>query len=189
MRIKKMYIWAVVYVLVTYLNPVFLWLLTPKGELSDSNSIMKLVVFLPWVIFFIIPIILLMISILVAVLYRNEERKAFLAATRIMKYSLIPYFIAGGILIGIFSLMPAAFPLGIIISVPMVIALSVMGWVSMVGSAPFMVLYLVKSTTINGSAFSIFMMIMQVFFGLDVLATIICGIKEIARKLKTRNKT
>lgn len=185
-----LYLWGIFYVLMTYGYPVLWFFTLPKAdETVTSDAAYKefaraqngaLGENLPFV-FLGIPIVLLLINIILAIALRKTGRRHFLNTARIIKYSLIPFFIMGGLLILAFFLFMFT-PVVIMVFVsPMIMgALAVMGYISMVGSAPLVIAYLSKAAKDkkNGTLWTIVMTIMQFIFGLDVLGTILCVIKE-----------
>lgn len=189
-RFHPLYLWGIIYVLMTYGYPVLWFLTLPKAdETVTSDAAYKefaraqngaLGENLPFV-FLGIPIVLLLINIILAIALKKTGRRHFLNTARIIKYLLIPFFIMGGLLILAFFLFMFT-PVVIMIFVsPMIMgALAVMGYISMVGSAPLVIAYLSKAAKDkkNGTLWTIVMTIMQFIFGLDVLGTILCVIKE-----------
>ncbi len=189
-RFHPLYLWGIIYVLMTYGYPVLWFFTLPKAdETVTSDAAYKefaraqngaLGENLPFV-FLGIPIVLLLINIILAIALKKTGRRHFLNTARIIKYSLIPFFIMGGLLILAFFLFMFT-PVVIMIFVsPMIMgALAVMGYISMVGSAPLVIAYLSKAAKDkkNGTLWTIVMTIMQFIFGLDVLGTILCVIKE-----------
>ena len=189
-RFHPLYLWGIIYVLMTYGYPVLWFLTLPKAdETVTSDAAYKefaraqngaLGENLPFV-FLGIPIVLLLINIILAIAMKKTGRRYFLNTARIIKYLLIPFFIMGGLLILAFFLFMFT-PVVIMVFVsPMIMgALAVMGYISMVGSAPLVIAYLSKAAKDkkNGTLWTIVMTIMQFIFGLDVLGTILCVIKE-----------
>lgn len=185
-----LYLWGIFYVLMTYGYPVLWFFTLPKAdETVTSDAAYKefaraqngaLGENLPFV-FLGIPIVLLLINIILAIALKKTGRRHFLNTARIIKYLLIPFFIMGGLLILAFFLFMFT-PVVIMVFVsPMIMgALAVMGYISMVGSAPLVIAYLSKAAKDkkNGTLWTIVMTIMQFIFGLDVLGTILCVIKE-----------
>lgn len=141
--------------------------------------------------FFFFPLIITVVNIVVTAVYgRTLDRRYLLGAALILKYGLIPYFVAGGMLIAVFFLLiftPVV--IMIFVSPPIIFVLSVIGWITLSESAPFMVAYFIKAAkegafSRNGVraagnvVFSVFGCIMQMFFCLDVLAAVIACFKE-----------
>lgn len=185
-----LYLWSIFYVLLTYAYPVLWYFTLPHVDESVSSGAAyeeaakaqngALGSDLPFV-FLAIPVLLLVINFILSVAMKQTERRILLNAVRIMKYALIPFFVAGGLIIA-FALLLTFSPVVFMIFIgPAIVAvLSVMGWISMVSSAPLMISYLKKSQRDgkNGKLFTVVISILQFFFGLDVVGTIICAVKE-----------
>ena len=137
------------------------------------------------------PLVITITNTVIAILMnRKIDRRYFLGASLILKYGLIPYFIFGGLLIAVFFLLiftPVV--IMIFVSPPIIIVLSIIGWVSMSESAPFMIVYFVnaakdgvfdcKKVKKTGSVlYAVFGSIMQMFFCLDVAAAVLACFKE-----------
>ena len=142
-------------------------------------------------IFFLFPFALTAANLIITLTYgRKLDRRYLLGAALILKNGLIPYFIFGGMMIAVFFLLiftPVV--IMIFVSPPIIFVLSVIGWVTLCESAPFMVLYFVKAAkegalsgnkgrTTGSILFAVFGSIMQMFFCLDVIAAVICCFKE-----------
>lgn len=142
-------------------------------------------------VFFLFPLGLTVANLVISLTYgRNLDRRYLLGAALILKYGLIPYFVFGGMVIAIFFLLiftPVV--IMIFVSPPIIFILSVIGWVTLCESAPFMVVYFVKAAregafsgnkarTTGNILFAVFGCIMQMFFCLDVLAAVIACFKE-----------
>ena len=112
-RFHPLYLWGIIYVLMTYGYPVLWFLTLPKAdETVTSDAAYKefaraqngaLGENLPFV-FLGIPIVLLLINIILAIAMKKTGRRYFLNTARIIKYLLIPFFIMGGLLILAFFL-------------------------------------------------------------------------------------
>ena len=185
-----LYLWGIFYVLLTYAYPFFVYLTVPKvDENVNSQAAYEAAAKaqngvlgsdLP-LVFLVIPVALAIMNLVIAVAMKQTKRRYFLNTAQIIKYALIPFYVIGGILIVIFFLLMFT-PVVIMVFVsPAVIAiLSVMGWISMVGSAPLVIKYLARSVKDgkNKKAFAIGVSITQFFFGVDVIGTILCAVKE-----------
>lgn len=109
------------------------------------------------------------------------SRNQLLNCTILIKYSLIPLFALGGVLILLFALMSfIPVPFMIFVGPTAVIALNLYGFEILIGSAPFSISYLKKSRQegVHGKAFTIIAEIMQFFFTLDVVSIMILSFKE-----------
>lgn len=186
-----LYLWGVLYVFLTYTYPVFWYLTLPNvDETVHSDAAYEaaaraqngvLGTKLP-LLFLTIPLLMLIVNIVIAVKARNRlDRRYFLNTAVIIKYGLIPFYLLGGCLIAIFALLTFT-PVVIMIFVgPIVVGtLTVLGWISMIGSAPLTFVYLHSSVKDkkNGKIFAVIIGIMQCFFGLDVLGIVISAFKE-----------
>jgi len=185
-----LYLWGLFYVIMTYAYPVITLMTVPKvdGSVNSSAEYEKMAKVqngalgsdLPLVIL-AIPVVLLIMNIVIAALSKNLHRRVFLMTAELIKYLLIPFYLMGGIAIVILFLMMFT-PVVIMIFVsPVVIGvLSVLGWVSLAGSAPFMIAYLSKAVKDKkyGKFFALLIGVFQFFFAMDVITTIICAIKE-----------
>ena len=142
-------------------------------------------------LYFMLPLALSIANTVISVTWgRRIDRRYLLGAALILKYGLIPYFVVGGMLIAIFFLLiftPVV--IMIFVSPPIIIVLSVIGWVTLTESAPFMVAYFVRSAreaALSGGkvrktgniVFCVFGCVMQMFFCLDVAAAVIACFKE-----------
>ena len=181
-----LYIWSIVSLVLTY---SFVFIFALLTNLLRDTYLEGLSVLQTATLFF--PLVITITNTVIAILMnRKIDRRFFLGASLILKYGLIPYFIAGGFLIAIFFLLiftPVV--IMIFVSPPVIICLSVIGWVSMSESAPFMVVYFVnaakdgvfdsKKLKKTGSVlYAVFGSIMQMFFCLDVAAAVAACFKE-----------
>ena len=156
------YIVPIVYVLGMYLMPVVLWVMGSTKESVDNVSS-------AWVL--ALPIIL----------GEKISRGQLLICTRIIKYALIPFYFLGGLCIAL-ALLLMFTPVVIMVFVGPTIAvlLSVIGWLGLLGAAPFSVAYIVRACKegVHGKVLSVFAVIFQFFFSLDVIFVIILAIKD-----------
>ena len=181
-----LYIWSIASLVLTY-SYVFIFFF--MSNLLRDTYLEGLSVLQTAVLFF--PLVITIANTVIAILLnRKVDRRYFLGASLILKYGLIPYFIAGGFLIAIFFLLiftPVV--IMIFVSPPIIICLSVIGWVSMSESAPFMVVYFInaakdgvfdgKKLKKTGSVlYAVFGSIMQMCFCLDVAAAVAACFKE-----------
>ena len=137
------------------------------------------------------PLVITIANTVIAILsYNKIDRRYLLGASLIYKYGLIPYFVAGGLLIAIlFLLIFTPVVIMIFVSPPIIIVLSIIGWVSLSESAPLMVVYFIKAGKegvfkgrklgrAGNIAYSVLGSVMQMFFCLDVAAAVIACFKE-----------
>lgn len=167
------YIVPIVYVLGMYLMPVVLWALGSAKESADNVSS-------AWVL--ALPIILGLVNLaVVLILGEKISRGQLLICTRIIKYALIPFYFLGGLCIAV-ALLLMFTPVVIMVFVGPAIAvsLSVIGWLGLLGAAPFSVAYIVRACKegVHGKALSVFAVIFQFFFSVDVIFVIILAIKD-----------
>ncbi len=191
---QPLYFYGILYVLLTYAYPVLWYLTLPKVDdtvHSDADYEAFAIAQngplgsdLP-MIFAGIPLVLLIVSILLPFFMKKTESRYFLGAAKIIKYALIPYYLVGFLIIAVCILMMFT-PVVIMVFVSplIVMVLSVLGGISMLGSAPFVFAYLNRAGKdgMVGKGFSIGIKIMQFIFGLDVLGTIVCSLR--AKKQK-----
>lgn len=167
------YIVPIVYVLGMYLMPVMLGVPSnAEGSLDSSIS--------GWIL--ALPIILGLVNLsVVLILGEKISRGQLLICTRIIKYALIPFYIIGGLCIAV-ALLLMFTPVVIMVFVGPTIAvlLSVIGWLGLLGAAPFSVAYIVRACKegVHGKALSVFAAIFQFFFSMDVFFVIILAIKD-----------
>ena len=180
MRQKKasgaIYIIPIVYVLGMYLMPVILWALGNAEASTDYAN-------RGWVLaLLIIPIILGLVNLaVVLILGKKISRGQLLICTRIIKYALILFYFLGGLCIAV-ALLLMFTPVVIMVFVGPAIAilLSAIGWLGLLGAAPFSVAYIVRAYKegVHGKALSVFAAIFQFFFTMDVIFVIILAIKD-----------
>lgn len=157
-RFHPIYIFSILYALFVYSYPFLFF--------SDIDFAFDIEYLLA------VPAVFALIEALVCIVFKKNisKEEAFTAAI-ILKYSLIPFFIAGGAFTAVMFLFPTG---------GMVIALPVTGWIVMACGAPFAAAYYVKSykESRSLSPLKIFGIICQFFFCADVLALMISSIRE-----------
>ena len=180
-RLHPLYVLSVFYVAAIYLFPV-LWFtlngVTEGREASDSLSpsvILQLLTLL-------IPGVMGLINLAVVIIFRNRiTREQLLHCAVIIKYGLIPFFLVGGCCIALTWLMTFS-PVVIMIFIGPAVAafLSALGYISMLGSAPFSVAYLIRSRRehVHSPQLLITGGIMQFFFALDTISLMFLALKE-----------
>lgn len=181
-----LYIWSIACVVLTYGYLVLFFVSSNylRSFTATENSSFPAV-------FLLFPFILTIANTVVTLTYgRKLDRRYLLGAALILKYGLIPYFVFGGFIIAVFFLLiftPVV--IMIFVSPPIIIVLSVIGWITLTESAPFMVAYFVKGAregalsrkgpkAAAGIVFAVFGCVMQMFFCLDVAAAVVCCFKE-----------
>ena len=180
-RFHPLYLLAAAYVLAIYLFP-FLWLALNKapegGIVQAEDSSLTPEMILP----LLIPGVLGLVNLgAVLALREHITREQLLYCAIIIKYGLIPFFIVGGGCIALTWLLTFS-PVVIMIFIgPVIVALfSVLGYISMLGSAPFSIAYLIRSKreAIHHPLLLAAGGIMQFFFTLDTLSLMVLALKE-----------
>ena len=173
-----LYILSIVYVIVAY-TFIFISGYINQLELPDNLVPIKNAFTL---FFLFLPIILCVINyIIMFTVGKKVNQKTLLNCTVLVKYGLIPFYILGTALILmflLFSFIPV--PFMIFVGPYMAIILSAVGWLILIGSAPFSIVYIMKSYKegIHGKALSIVSGILQFFFAFDVISIMILTLKE-----------
>lgn len=112
---------------------------------------------------------------------KPENRIMMLNASVLVKYSMIPFFIVGGMLI-IFTLLLSVMPVPFMIFVMPVFAGigAVFGWFVLAPESPYVISYLVLSAKagVRSSGMAVLHAILQFFFCLDVFDLIGLTFKE-----------
>ncbi len=184
-----MYIWAIVYVILTYIYPVMIYCaMTTEGESTTSQAAYEVAeeanksapgMDPMW--FCLIPVGLLLINMIVAICSKRVHRRVLLNSAQIMKYLLIPFYIAGGLLcVAFFLMIFSPVVIMLFVSTALISLFCIMGYISLVGSSTFMIAYLSKSVKDgkNGRLFSCAVGVLQFFFVADVIGTIVCAVKD-----------
>lgn len=172
------YILSIVYVIVAYtfifISGYINQLDLPENLVSVQNIFALFFLFL--------PIILCILNyIIVFTMGKKVNHNTLLNSTILVKYGLIPFYILGTIIILIF-LLSSFIPVPFMIFVGPYVSLifSVIGWLILIGSAPFSIAYIIKSYKegIHGKTLSIITGILQFFFVFDVISIMILTLKE-----------
>lgn len=172
------YILSIVYVIVAYtfifISGYINQLDLPENLVSVQNIFALFFLFL--------PIILCILNyIIVFTMGKKVNHNTLLNSTILVKYGLIPFYILGTIIILIFLLF-SFIPVPFMIFVGPYVSLifSVIGWLILIGSAPFSIAYIIKSYKegIHGKTLSIITGILQFFFVFDVISIMILTLKE-----------
>lgn len=171
-KFHPVYLWAIFYVITIYMFPL-VFLLQNAGEETEEN-----ISFWP----LIIPVLMGLVNLIIVLLYQKRiGRIRLLNCAIIIKYSLIPFFIFGGMIIAIaLLLMFTPVVIGIFLGPVIAVIFSVLGWLVVVGSAPFSVAYIALSykEKVHNRPFSIIAGICQFLFTLDVLSLMVLVLKE-----------
>lgn len=172
------YILSIVYVIVAYtfifISGYINQLDLPENLVSVQNIFALFFLFL--------PIILCILNyIIIFTMGKKVNHNTLLNSTILVKYGLIPFYILGTIIILIFLLF-SFIPVPFMIFVGPYVSLifSVIGWLILIGSAPFSIAYIIKSYKegIHGKTLSIITGILQFFFVFDVISIMILTLKE-----------
>jgi len=161
---------AIAFIISTYIAPFSI------GVCSDAN-----LDGLP-LLFIFLPILIGIVNFIVILINRKKiDRVDLLKCTTMIKYLMIPFYIIGGIMIGLLFLMgliPVPFMIFLTPFVGMILA--VFGWFYMVASSSFSLIYLVKSAKegIHHTVLCVIAGICQYFFVADVVSIAILALKE-----------
>lgn len=167
-KLHPFYLFPLGYVISLYLLPVFM------SIESDTHPLLAKLVWLP--VFFAI------VNILVCVRFCKAENRMLLFNSAVLvKYTMIPFYIIGGLGI-LCSLLISIIPVPFMIFFGPTIALigSVAGWLILAFEAPYVISYLYISTkTGNCSKVMAWVhSILQFFFFLDVVDIMFLTLKE-----------
>lgn len=172
------YVLSVVYVIVAY---TFFFISGYINQLDLPDNLVSAKNTFAW-FFLFLPIILCVANyIIMFTIGKKVDRKTLLNCAVLVKYGLIPFYILGAVLILMFLLFSfTPVPFMIFVGPYMVFVLNVIGWVILIGSAPFPIAYIMKSCKegIHGKALSIITGILQFFFVFDVISIMILAVKE-----------
>ena len=175
---RWVYVLSIVYVIVAY---TFFFISGYINQLELPNNLVSVKNTLVW-FFLCLPIILCVANYIIMVtIGKKVDRKTLLNCAVLVKYGLIPFYILGTILILMFLLFSfTPVPFMIFVGPYMIFVLSVIGWVILIGSAPFAIAYIMKSHKegIHGKALSIITGILQFVFAFDVISIMILTVKE-----------
>jgi len=166
------YILAGLYTFSIYMFPVIYFVVNSKVENENSLQIWP----------FGIIIFLDLINLFIVISFKNKiGRIRLLNCAILIKYTLIPFYVIGGLIIAI-ALLLMFTPVVIMVFVgPMVaIVFSILGWIAMVGAAPFSMGYIRMSYKegTHGKFLSVLAGIFQFFFTVDVISIMILALKE-----------
>lgn len=172
------YLMAGLYSVVIYIFPVVFYAFNRNLEYDSSIKF--------WPI--MLPLIFGMINILTVIKFKNHlGRIRLLNCSIIIKYSLIPFYIIGGLIIAI-ALLLMFTPVVIMAFVGPFVAtiFTILGWIAMVGAAPFSIGYIRMSYKegVHGKILSVLAAVFQFFFTVDVFSIMILALKE-KRAVKT----
>lgn len=173
MKERKVTIPAILYVVLVYISPGIFGL--GISYLPDSLKGLAYVgLFIP------------VVSAIINLIYIEHNfnaisRDLLLRAALIVKYTLIPFYIIGGLTIAIFFLTIFTPVVFMIFLSPVIIGiLCFFGWIYLVGGTVFSLAYIIKARKegIHGKFLSVAAGILQFFFSLDVISVMILSVKE-----------
>lgn len=130
----------------------------------------------------ILPLTMGVINLIVVLGFgKRISREQLLHCTLLIKYALIPLYLVGGLgVVLFFALAFVPLPFMIMIGPVLAIGLCVLGWMILVGAAPFSIAYLVRARQegVHGTFSVILAGIFQFFFALDVISMMVLAVKE-----------
>lgn len=177
-KFQPIYLLTIGYAAAVYLFPV-LWLLLNKDtpDPGDEGKITPSMI-LP----LLIPGVLGLVNLItVIVRWKQLDRETLLHCAVIIKYALVPFFIVGGCCIALMWALTFS-PVVIMIFIgPVIVAIfSVLGYISMLGSAPYSIGYLIRSgkEQVHPPWMCIAGGVMQLFFTLDTISVMLLALKE-----------
>lgn len=164
---------SILYVLMAYASP-FIWLSTATKKVGGMTKESFLILAIPFIM-----------GIIIAIYLKAERQKisrvTLLRCSIIVKYMLIPLYIAGGLLIALFVLL-ALTPLVIMTFIAPVVAgaLGIYGYATMLGGDAFSLAYISKAGEegVHGKVLCTVGRILQFFFVGDVVSTAVLALKE-----------
>lgn len=121
----------------------------------------------------LVPICLAFANIAAALVgYQFESRAFLLNSSVLLKYGLVPFFVAGGALVALLALsglIPV--PFMIFVGPPAALTLSVVGWVLMAASSSYSIAYLIAARRdgMHSTASTVINALLQFFFVADVM--------------------
>lgn len=161
------YIFPLMYVVSLYLFPFF-------SYIGQKSSVLSYSVYL--------PIVFGILNIVVSIVFcKPENRIMMLNAAVLVKYTMIPFFVIGGIVV-ILSFFLSFIPVPFMIFLgPMIATIGVVGgWIILVFESPYVISYLHLSskTKIRPSFMTILHILLQFFFLIDVLDVMFLTLRE-----------
>ena len=166
------YILAGLYTVAIYVFPVIYFVVNIKMEKESSLQMWPLG----------LPIIFGLINLLVVIRLKDKiGRIRLLNCAILIKYTLIPFYIIGGLVIAIALLLMFTPVVFMVFIGPMVaMVFSILGWIAMVGAAPFSIGYIRMSYKegTHGKFLSVLGGVLQLVFTADVLSIMIMALKE-----------
>lgn len=175
---SRLYVLGAVYVIAAY---TFIFLYAGVDNMKLSESLLPLQNILRC-FFGLLPFILGILNFIVMfTVGKRFDRNTLLNCAVLIKYSLIPFYMIGGgiiLLFLLFSFTPV--PFMIFVGPTVALVLYIVGWLILVGSAPFSIVYIAKSSKegVHGKILSVVSGIFQFFFVFDVISMMILALKE-----------
>lgn len=168
-----LYLWSICYIIIVYAFSILLC--------EMKEGIFK---------YAALPLIIGLINFIIVIIGRKKiDRRYFLNCSIMIKYALIPYYIVGGLCV-LLTMLSGLLLMALTAIIPQLIAalivpvlalgMVVLGWIFMVGVAPFSMSYMIKSNKegVHGKFFTVLGCICQFFFISDVIAIMILSLKE-----------
>lgn len=131
---------------------------------------------------FLVPVIFGIANVVVVNLVKNRlHRLYFLNCALLIKYSLIPFYLVGGLCI-VIALLLIFTPVVIMVFVGPAVAVSfsVIGWLALAFGSPYSLTYIIKSARagVHGKVLSAIAAVLQFVFTADVISIMVLSIKE-----------
>lgn len=173
---KVLYVMAILYVIAVYAMPVFFGIAADM-KLEKVQSF-----------FMLLPFALGILNVFVVTVFRKKlDRISLLNCAVLVKYALIPFYILGGLAIAMLLLLTFT-PVVFMIFVGPVgaLMLAIIGWLFLLGAAPFSLGYISKSKKegVHNSTLCSIAAVLQFFFTVDVISLMVLALKE-KRFIKT----
>lgn len=172
-RFPAIYGMAILYVLSVYASPVLLYVLNLGADDEDGTIH-------AW------PLALFAVVGVICFVYLLRQKQAIsrtelLNCTVLIKYALIPFFIAGAFCIAftlLFMLIPVV--ITVFLAPAVALCLAIYGWLVLLVSSPFSILYLRKAAheRVHSTELCVAAGVLQFFFTLDVLSVMVLTVKE-----------
>lgn len=169
---KGVYLLAIFYVISVYMALVLYYVLSNHLD-PESNLI-----FYP----FILPVLFGVTNYIYVFLNKEKiGRVPLLNCAILIKYTMIPIYLLGALIIAVSFLMMIS-PIVIMMFLGPAVAtiLSIVGWVYMMGGAPYSLAYisLSKKQGVHGKILCKVATILQFFFTVDVISVMVLALKE-----------
>lgn len=164
---------AIMYVFFAYASPIlFVLIVGLQGEEAPAIALIALA--LPFIMGIVNAIFLGTNRFYIS-------RETMLKSAIIVKYSLIPLYIVGGVINAVFLLLTFSPVVVMLFIAPFVVmALSIYGYITMVGGSVFSLAYILraKNEGVHGGFLSVVGMLCQFLFTVDVVSMAILTLKE-----------